>query len=60
MRTKLKSTSLIILPDYADVIKSIEMTLNSKHRKTKKLKSKDIETQKTKTQKNENLVLSKQ
>ena len=51
---------MIILPDYADVIKSIKMALNSKHRKTKKLKSKDIETQKTKTQKNENLVLSKQ
>ena len=39
---------MIILPDYADVIKSIKMALNSKHRKTKKLKSKDIETQKTK------------
>ena len=51
---------MFILPDYADVINSIKLALNSKHRKTKKLKSKDIETQKTKTQKNENLVLSKQ
>ena len=51
---------LITLPDYTNFIKSFEMTLNLKHR-TEKLKTKDkrSETRKTKTQKDENLVLPK-
>ena len=39
VRTKLKRTWLIILPDYTNVIKSFKMTLNSKHG-TEKLKAK--------------------
>ena len=38
----------------------LRITLNSKHRtKKKKIKTKDIETWKTKTQKDENLVFQK-
>ena len=51
MRTKL----IIIFPDYT---KSFKKTFNSKHRA--KLKAKDTETRKPKTQKDENLVLPKQ
>ena len=40
------------------ILKSFKMTLNSKHR-TKKLKIKDTETGKSKTQKVEQLVLQK-
>ena len=54
VRTKSKSTWLIILPD-----KTFEMTLNSKHR-TEKLKTKDTETRKIKSQKDESLVLPKE
>ena len=55
MRPKLKSTWLITLPDYTNIVKSNEVTLNSRHI-TEKLKTKDTGT---KTQKDENLVLQK-
>ena len=50
---------MIILPAYTNVIKSFGMKLNSKNI-TEKLKTKDTETRKTKTQKGENLVSPKE
>ena len=47
-----------MLLDYTNVAKSFEMTLNSEHG-TEKLKTKEIETRKTKTQIDEDLVLQK-
>ena len=58
MRTKLKNTGLIILTDYTNVTKSFERKLNSKYR-TEKRKTDDTETQKTKTHRDENLLLQK-
>ena len=50
---------MIILAAYTNVIKSFGMRLNSKNI-TEKLKTKDTETRKTKTQKGENLVSPKE
>ena len=50
---------MVILPDCTNVIKSFEMTLNSKRRR-EKLKIKVTKTRKTRTKKDENLVLSKE
>ena len=47
-----------MLLDYTNVTKSFEMTLNSEHG-TEKQKTKEIETRKTKTQRDEDLVLQK-
>ena len=48
------STRFIILPDYANDIKSFKITLNSKHRTEKhKTKNESTKTRKTKTQKDE-------
>ena len=58
VKAKLKSTWFIMLLDYTNVTKSFEMTLNSEHG-TEKLKTKEIETRKTKTQRDEDLVLQK-
>ena len=41
-------------------MKFFEMTSNSKHRTVKKLETKEIGTRKTKTHKDENLVLPKE
>ena len=46
-----------IFPDYT---KSFKKTFNSKYRAKLKLKAKDTETRKTKTEKDENLVLPKE
>ena len=48
---------LIIFPDYT---MSFKKTFNSKHRAKLKMKAKDTETRKTKTQKDGNLVLPKE
>ena len=52
MKTILKSTLLILLPDNTTVIKSLEMNLNSKHR-TEKLKPKSQRYRNTKNQNTE-------
>ena len=60
--TKFKSTWwLIILPDYTNIIMSFEMKLNSKHR-TEELQAKQqgYRNTKTKSQKDENLLLPKE
>ena len=46
------STRLIILPDYANVMKSFKITLNSKHR-TEKLETKNERCKNTKNQNTE-------
>ena len=52
VRTILKTTWLITLPDNTNVKKSLEMTLNSKHR-TEKLKTKNHRYRNTKNQNTE-------
>ena len=48
------------IPWLYNLIQSFKKTLNSKQRTNLNLKAKDKETQKTKTQKDQNLVLSKE
>ena len=59
MRTKLKSTWLILFSDNIIFIKSFKKTLNSNIEQNQKLKAKDTGTQKTKPQE-EKLVLPKE
>ena len=59
MRTKLKSTWLILFSDNIIFIKSFKKTLNSNIEQNQALKAKDTGTQKTKPQE-EKLVLPKE
>ena len=59
VRTKLKSTWLILFSDNTIFIKSFKKTLNSNIEQNQKLKAKDTGTQKTKPQE-EKLVLPKE
>ena len=59
VRTKLKSTWLILFSDTTIFIKSFKKTLNSNIEQNQTLKAKDTGTQKTKPQE-EKLVLPKE